>query len=186
MPTRLIPYIKIVVHLLCLAPFLYLLQQYRSGALFLYADPTALITHFTGNWAVYMLLASLAITPVRRLSPKLGNLIRFRRMLGSVCVLLCDAAPLYLCVSVSGYDLPTVIDGVRAGHIGAIVDQWKVVWPPILVDLKEAAVYPGGTAGLGDPAGACADFAGVHAAVARRQELAASCTGWCMWRRLRR
>ena len=137
MPTRLIPYVKIVVHLLCLAPFLYLLQQYQSGALALYADPVALITHFTGNWAVYMLLASLAITPVRRLSPKLGNLIRFRRMLGLYAFFY---ATLHLSTYVflfSGYDLPTVIAGVQAGHIGAIVDQWKVVWPPILVDLKK-------------------------------------------------
>ena len=61
MPTRLIPYLKIVVHLLCLLPFAYLSQQYRSGALGLLADPVNWITHFTGDWAVYLLLLSLAV-----------------------------------------------------------------------------------------------------------------------------
>jgi sulfoxide reductase heme-binding subunit YedZ len=137
MPTRLIPYVKIAVHLLCLAPFAYLMQQYRSGALALDADPVALITHFTGDWAVYLLLASLAITPVRRLSPRLGNLIRFRRMLGLYAFFY---ATLHLSTYVflfSGYDLPTVLAGMRSRNCGIVVDEWKVVWPAIFDDLKK-------------------------------------------------
>jgi sulfoxide reductase heme-binding subunit YedZ len=45
-------------------------------------DPIATITHTTGYWTLYFLLISLAITPIRRLSPRLVWLIRFRRMLG--------------------------------------------------------------------------------------------------------
>jgi methionine sulfoxide reductase heme-binding subunit len=137
MPTRWIPYVKVLVHLVCLLPFAYLLQQFQSGALGLNADPVALITHFTGNWAVYMLLASLAVTPVRRLHPALGNLIRFRRMLGLYAFFY---ATLHLATYVflfSGYDLPTVLASVKAGHPGMIVDEWKVVWPTILDDLKK-------------------------------------------------
>ena len=33
MPTRLIPYVKALVHMVCLLPFLELMQQYQSGAL---------------------------------------------------------------------------------------------------------------------------------------------------------
>jgi sulfoxide reductase heme-binding subunit YedZ len=37
----------------------------------------------------------------------------------------------------SGYDLPTVWAGLKAGHAGVVVEEWKVVWPTILDDLKK-------------------------------------------------
>lgn len=37
----------------------------------------------------------------------------------------------------SGYDLPTVWEGVRAGHLGAVVERWKAVWPSIYSDLEK-------------------------------------------------
>ncbi len=128
---------KVAVHLVCLLPFLRLMEQYRSGALALLADPVNWITHFTGYWALFLLLVSLAVTPVRRLHPRLSNLIRFRRMLGLYAFFY---ATLHLATYVflfSGYDLPTVVASVRAGHIGAVVDEWKVVWPTILDDLMK-------------------------------------------------
>jgi methionine sulfoxide reductase heme-binding subunit len=137
MPTRWIPYVKVLVHVVCLLPFLKLIEQYRSGALGLMADPVLYITHETGYWALFLLLASLAVTPVRRLHPMLGNLIRFRRMLGLYAFFY---ATLHLSTYVflfSGYDLPTVVAGLKAGHPGAVVDEWKVVWPTILDDLKK-------------------------------------------------
>jgi sulfoxide reductase heme-binding subunit YedZ len=121
----------------CLLPFLKLIELYRSGALGLMADPVNYITHFTGYWALFLLLTSLAVTPVRRLHPKLANLIRFRRMLGLYAFFY---ATLHLATYVflfSGYDLPTVWAGLRAGHLGVISDQWKLVWPTILDDLKK-------------------------------------------------
>jgi sulfoxide reductase heme-binding subunit YedZ len=44
------------------------------------ANPVEKIEHTTGDWTIYFLLITLAITPLRKLA-KL-NLIRFRRMLG--------------------------------------------------------------------------------------------------------
>jgi methionine sulfoxide reductase heme-binding subunit len=137
MPNKWIPYVKVLVHLVCLLPLLNLLQMYRSGAFGLMADPVNYITHQTGYWALFLLMASLAVTPVRRLNPKLANLIRFRRLLGLYAFFY---ATLHLSTYVflfSGYDLPTVIAGLRAGHPGTIVDQWKAVWPTILGDLKK-------------------------------------------------
>jgi len=137
MPARWIPYVKVLVHLVCLLPFADLLEQYRSGALALDADPVALITHFTGNWALYLLLASLAVTPLRRLHPRLSNLVRFRRMLGLYAFFY---ASLHLATYVflfSGYDLPTVVAGVRGGHLGVVAAEWKAVWPTMLDDLKK-------------------------------------------------
>ena len=46
------------------------------------ADPTATITFTTGLAALRLLTISLAITPLRRLVPRLSWLIKFRRLLG--------------------------------------------------------------------------------------------------------
>jgi sulfoxide reductase heme-binding subunit YedZ len=46
------------------------------------ADPTANITFTTGYTTLLLLTLSLAVTPVRSLSPRLAWLIRFRRLLG--------------------------------------------------------------------------------------------------------
>jgi sulfoxide reductase heme-binding subunit YedZ len=45
-------------------------------------DPTGEIADDTGLCALWMLAGSLAITPLRRLTPRLNWLIRFRRLLG--------------------------------------------------------------------------------------------------------
>ena len=137
MPTRWIPYVKVLVHLVCLVPAFQLVQMYRSGALGLMADPVNYITHQTGYWALFLLMASLAVTPVRRLHAKLANLIRFRRLLGLYAFFY---ATLHLSTYVflfSGYDVPTAWAGLRAGHLGVLVDQWKLVWPTVLDDLKK-------------------------------------------------
>jgi sulfoxide reductase heme-binding subunit YedZ len=137
MPTKWIPYVKVLVHIVCLLPVVQMVQMYRSGALALMADPVNWITHQTGYWALFILLASLAVTPVRRLHAKLANVIRFRRLLGLYAFFY---ATLHLATYVflfSGYDVPTVVAGLRVGHVGVIVEQWKLVWPTILGDLKK-------------------------------------------------
>jgi methionine sulfoxide reductase heme-binding subunit len=137
MPTKWIPYVKVLVHVVCLVPFVKLLQQYQSGAFGLMADPVNYITHQTGYWALFLLIASLAVTPVRRLHPKLGNLIRFRRLLGLYAFFY---ATLHLATYVflfSGYDVPTVWAGLKAGHPGVIGEQWKLIWPTVVDDLKK-------------------------------------------------
>jgi len=137
MPTRLVPVLKLFAHLACLAPLAWLLEQYRNGALASDADPVNTITHFTGNWTLWILLASLAITPIRRLSPKLAWLIRFRRMIGLYAFFY---ATLHLATYIflfSGYDLPGAIAGIKSGHPEVVIDQWKAVWPTMLDDAKK-------------------------------------------------
>ena len=135
MSKRAIIALKVLVHLLCLVPFASLVHFYTSGALALNADPVNYITHLTGDWALYILLVCLAVTPIRRLSPKLAFLIRFRRLIGLYAFFY---ATLHLSTYIflfSGYDLIKVLTAIRAGHPSAIIDEWKVVWPPILDDL---------------------------------------------------
>jgi sulfoxide reductase heme-binding subunit YedZ len=135
MSKRSIVVFKGLLHLLCLAPLAYLLSLYRSGALALDPDPVNSITHFTGDWTLYLLLAALAITPIRRLSPRIGFIVRFRRMIGLYAFFY---ATLHLATYVflfSGYDVVTALDGIRAGHPGEIVTQWRLIWPGIADDL---------------------------------------------------
>lgn len=53
---------------------------YQAWSFNLGLDPAKEITDFLGQWALYMLWATLAVTPLRKLGLKW--LIRYRRMLG--------------------------------------------------------------------------------------------------------
>ena len=136
MPARAIPYIKVLVHLLCLLPFAFLLQGYRSGAIANQSDPVDYITHFTGNWALWLLLADLAITPVRRLHMSLAWLVRLRRMTGLYAFFYATLHLLTYVFLFSGYDVPTAMAGLRAGHLAAPWQQLKLIWPTMLDDVK--------------------------------------------------
>lgn len=132
---RLIPYLKAVVHLALLVPFAGLVWLYMSGGLANYADPVNFLTHATGKWALWILLADLAITPIRRLSVRLAFLVRFRRMVGLYAFFY---ATLHLATYVflfSGYDFPAAVAGVRSGHPGAAWTQLKLVWPTMWDDI---------------------------------------------------
>ena len=137
MPARAIPYVKVLVHLLCLLPFAYLLQSLHDGAVASQADPVNYITHFTGNWALWLLLADLAITPVRRIHPSLAWLVRLRRLTGLYAFFY---ATLHLFTYVflfSGYDVPTAMAGLRAGRLSAPWRQFELIWPSMLDDVKK-------------------------------------------------
>lgn len=72
--------LKTLVWLACLAPLAWL----AWGAVMnnLGPDPTATIAFTTGRTTLRLLAITLAISPLRKLVPRLGWLIRFRRLLG--------------------------------------------------------------------------------------------------------
>jgi sulfoxide reductase heme-binding subunit YedZ len=76
---------KVAVWLLCLLPFLRLIgrgwNQTRGIEPDLGANPIEFITLSTGTWTLVFLFASLAITPLRRITGW-NALIKFRRLLG--------------------------------------------------------------------------------------------------------
>jgi sulfoxide reductase heme-binding subunit YedZ len=71
--------LKPVVFLACLVPFIQLFYNAYEGDLG--TNPIETITRFTGSWALILLLASLSVTPLRRVTGW-NDLIKFRRMLG--------------------------------------------------------------------------------------------------------
>ena len=137
MPNRIIPYLKDLVHVLCLLPALMLLRMYFNGTLALEADPVNYITHFTGNWALWMLLGSLTITPLRRLWTGLSWTIRLRRMIGLYAFFYASLHLLTYVLLFSGYDVPAAVAGLRAGHLMEPWMQLKKIWPTMLDDLKK-------------------------------------------------
>jgi methionine sulfoxide reductase heme-binding subunit len=70
---------KPVVFLVCLIPFAQLAYKAYMGDLGV--NPIEFITHFTGDWTLIFLLATLSITPLRKIF-RWNDLIKFRRMLG--------------------------------------------------------------------------------------------------------
>lgn len=70
---------KPFVFLLCLAPLMAL--AWRAMGDGLGANPVEAITHHTGLWALRLLMATLALTPLRLLTGWRG-VLRYRRMVG--------------------------------------------------------------------------------------------------------
>jgi methionine sulfoxide reductase heme-binding subunit len=72
--------LKTLTWIACLSPFALLIYQFVTNALG--PDPTSNIALTTGYNTLLLLILSLAITPLRLLSPRLSWLIKFRRLLG--------------------------------------------------------------------------------------------------------
>jgi sulfoxide reductase heme-binding subunit YedZ len=70
---------KPLVWVLCLAPLTWLVYRGVSGRLS--ANPIDDITDFTGQWSLRLLLVSLSVTPIRRLTG-INGIIQWRRLLG--------------------------------------------------------------------------------------------------------
>jgi len=76
---------KLAVFLACLVPFGVLAWRFVRATV--YGDPTLgpnpleTLTHFTGDWTIRFIAATLAITPLRKLLRQ-PDLIRYRRMIG--------------------------------------------------------------------------------------------------------
>ncbi|MDP6788357.1 MAG: protein-methionine-sulfoxide reductase heme-binding subunit MsrQ [Rhodospirillales bacterium] len=77
--TRIRRIVKPLVFVLCLTPLAWLVWRGLSGGLG--ANPIEAITRFLGDWAMRLVLVTLAVTPLRRLFGW-PVLMRLRRMVG--------------------------------------------------------------------------------------------------------
>jgi len=135
MTNRTIRILKPIVFLAALAPFLVLIQRFRTDSLG--SDPVATITHFTGDWAVYFLLGGLAISPVRRFFSRLAWLVRFRRMIGLFAFFYATLHLFTYVLLFSGYDLPGAVANLKAHDVAGIRQKWLDVWPTVVDDLEK-------------------------------------------------
>lgn len=70
--------LKAAIFIAALIPFIRMAYLTVVGSL---PDPLAFITHSSGDWTLYFLVITLAVTPLRRLT-KWNWLVRLRRMVG--------------------------------------------------------------------------------------------------------
>ena len=134
MSNRSIVFLKVLVHIACLAPVAWLIWNFWRASTStpdaLGPDPIAFVTFFTGKGTLRLLVLSLAITPIRRVIPKLSWLIRFRRMLGLyaffyACLHLTTYVWLY-----SSFSWSAIINDVsRRRFITAGVTAWLLLVP---------------------------------------------------------
>jgi methionine sulfoxide reductase heme-binding subunit len=80
MPRKTLIALKTLTWIACLGPFALLVYQGITNTLG--PDPTSTIALTTGYNTLLLLIVSLAVTPLRLLSPRLSWLIKFRRLLG--------------------------------------------------------------------------------------------------------
>jgi sulfoxide reductase heme-binding subunit YedZ len=120
--------LKIIVWLACLWPLCWLIWGAATNNLG--ADPTATITFATGLATLRLLTISLAITPVRRLSPRLGWLIRFRRLLGLFAFFYASLHLLTYIALYAGFDVNTMAaDIAKRRYITIGVAAWLLLLP---------------------------------------------------------
>jgi sulfoxide reductase heme-binding subunit YedZ len=128
MNKRAIVALKVAVWLVCLAPLGLLI--YRGFTNNLGPDPTATVTHATGFTTLRLLVISLAITPLRRLSPRLAWLVRFRRLLGLFAFFYgCLHLHTYLWLY-SGFNFAAMVDDIaKRRYIIAGMTAWLLLVP---------------------------------------------------------
>jgi sulfoxide reductase heme-binding subunit YedZ len=143
MPNRAVVVLKVLVHLACLAPFLILAWHtyhdltHPEAVALLGPDPTAALSHGTGFAALRILIISLAITPVRRLSKNLGWLVRFRRMLGLYAFFYASVHLLIYLKLYANLDWPTLVDDLsKRRYIIAGFSAWLLLLPLALTSTK--------------------------------------------------
>ena len=135
MPARALKALKVFVFLAALVPFAGILWQFQTGNLG--TDPVNTLTHETGDWTIYMLLLSLAVTPVRRLSVRLSWLVRFRRMLGLFAFFWATLHLLTYVLLFSGFDITGAIAALRASQFHVLKEDWVAVWPTMVDDVAK-------------------------------------------------
>jgi sulfoxide reductase heme-binding subunit YedZ len=143
MPKRAVTILKVVVWFACLVPLAQLVYQTITNTLG--PDPTATITHQTGFWALRFLLACLAITPLRRLTPHLAWLIRFRKMFGNYAFFYATLHLLTYVALYSQFSVPTMwTDVLKRRFITVGFAAWLLMLPLALTSTTWAIRKMGG------------------------------------------
>ncbi|MEQ1908849.1 MAG: protein-methionine-sulfoxide reductase heme-binding subunit MsrQ [Vicinamibacterales bacterium] len=87
------------------------LLVYDAYAGNLTANPVEYLENETGDWAIIFLIASLAITPIRRLTGW-NEVIRLRKMFGLVAYFYAAVHVVIWFTLVSYFDVPTMVEDV--------------------------------------------------------------------------
>ncbi len=135
--------LKALTWLACLWQFGLLVYEAVTNTLG--PDPTAKIELSTGYITLLLIILSLAITPLRSLSPRLSWLIKFRRLLGLFAFFYGTVHLLTYVALYAGFDVTTVeIDIAKRRFITVGVAAWLLLLPLALTSTNWAIRKLGG------------------------------------------
>lgn len=99
-------------------------------------DPVAQLEHRTGDWALRLFLATLAITPLRRLSGS-AWLVRYRRMLGLFAFFYaCVHLTTYLVIDLGGYWSQLLTEIAKRPYMTVGFSAWLLLVPLALTSTR--------------------------------------------------
>jgi len=142
MPRRWIILLKIVIWALCLSPAN--LLAWKATHDLLGANPLSEITLTTGHWTLYLLLTTLAISPLRKIT-RLNWLIRFRRLVGLFAFFYgCLHLMTYLWFD-KAFDLHEIVKDIyKRPFITAGMTAWILMLPLALTSTGASIRWLGG------------------------------------------
>jgi sulfoxide reductase heme-binding subunit YedZ len=118
---------KPFVFALCLLPLAVLVWACLHDGLG--TDPVAQLEHRSGDWALRLLLATLAITPLRRLSGR-AEFVRYRRMLGLFAFFYaCVHLTIYLVIDLGGYWSQLLTEIAKRPYMTVGFSAWLLLVP---------------------------------------------------------
>jgi sulfoxide reductase heme-binding subunit YedZ len=125
---------KPFVFALCLLPLAWLAWDALHAQLG--TDPVARLEHRSGDWALRLLLATLAITPLRMLT-KWTWLTRYRRMLGLFAFFYASVhLAIYLVVDLGGFWSQILGEIVKKPYITVGFAAWLLMVPLALTSTR--------------------------------------------------
>jgi sulfoxide reductase heme-binding subunit YedZ len=120
--------LKTLIWIGCLLPFALLI--YRAVTNALGPDPTAEIASVTGLSALWLLVTTLAVTPIRALSPRLSWLVQLRRLIGLFVFFYATLHMLAWLGLYAGFDLNTIkADVLKRRFIIMGATTWLLLLP---------------------------------------------------------
>jgi sulfoxide reductase heme-binding subunit YedZ len=135
--------LKTLTWIACLIPFVRL--AYGAVTNDLGPDPTSTITLTTGYTTLQLLTIMLAITPVRRLSTRLGWLIKFRRLLGLFAFFYASLHLMTWIALYTGFDVHAMLtDVAKRRYITMGMAAWLLLLPLALTSTNWAIRKLGG------------------------------------------
>lgn len=125
---------KVVVFVLCLLPLFGMgWDVYRET---LGPDPVAALEHRSGDWALRLLLITLAVSPLRQLSG-VAAVLRFRRMLGLFAFFYASLhLAIYLFIDLGGFWRQVFEEIVKRPYITVGFVAWLLLLPLAITSTK--------------------------------------------------
>jgi sulfoxide reductase heme-binding subunit YedZ len=135
--------LKTLTWLACLWQFGLLVYEAATNTLG--PDPTANIELSTGYTTLLLIILTLAITPLRRLTPRLSWLVKFRRLLGLFAFFYGTLHMLTYVALYANFDVPAMLNDIaKRRFITMGVAAWLLMVPLALTSTTWAIRKLGG------------------------------------------